>query len=177
MKIIHWSSNKFGPVEILVDDSDYDNLKHYSWGVLTCKNSDVKYVKARNVDKDNPRKYYSLHRFILGIDDPKIFVDHIDGNGLNNQRSNLRIATPAQNCQNSGKQKNNKSGYKGVVIRLECKGVKYKKPRYQVNLGINSKGHRKTIYGGIFDTPEEAARRYNELAIQYHGEFAYQNPV
>lgn len=172
MKIINWSSKKFGHLEILVDDEDYERVKIYPWGVLKCKTSDTLYVKSRNVDINCPRKYYSLHRFILGVDDSKVFVDHIDGNGLNCQKSNLRIATNRQNCRNRGKQKNNTTGFKGVSVRYYSK-----RPRYLALLSIRNGDTRTTIRGGSFDTAIEAAKSYNELAIKYHGEFAYQNPV
>lgn len=172
MKKIIWSSKKFGQLEILVDDEDYERVKKYPWGVLKCVSSDVLYVKSRNVDPLKPRKYFSLHRFILGIDDPKIFVDHRDGDGLNNQRSNLRIASNRENCQNKGKNKNNTTGFKGVSIKKDGNLI-----TYQASLGINTSKIRKTIYGGRFKTPEEAAIKYNELARIHHGEFAYQNPV
>lgn len=141
MRTIEWESKKFGRLQILVDDEDYEKLIPYSWGVITCKSSKVKYVKARNVDLNNPRRYFSMHRFVLGVDDPKIFVDH-------------------------------KSGFKGVTIirnPLSC--------TYRVSFVIRDGKQRRHITSKIFKTPEEAARKYNELARQYHGEFAYQNPV
>jgi len=165
MKIINWSSKKFGSLEIFVDDEDYDRVKKYPWGVLKCVSSDVLYVKARRVNPDNPRQYVSLHRFILGIDNPKIFVDHKDGNGLNCQKHNLRIANCSQNCSNRGKQKNNSSGFKGVHIKRYGNSVVY-----QVSISINRKGFdKKTIYGGRFINPIEAAKKYNELARQPMG--------
>lgn len=170
MKIIHWSSKKFGPLEIMVDDEDYERVKVYSWGVLKCVSSDVLYVKSRNVDPNKPRKYFSLHRFILGIDDPKVFVDHKDGNGLNCQKSNLRIATNRDNCRNRGKQKNNTSGYKGVSF---LKG----KNSWKASLAIREGNSRKVVLSKQFKDKEEAAKAWNEAARRYHGEFAYQNPV
>lgn len=169
MKIINWSSKKFGQLQIFVDDEDYDNLKKYPWGVLKCINSDVLYVKARNVDPLRPRKYYSMHRFILGIDDPTIFVDHIDGNGLNNQKSNLRLCTHRQNKMNMGKQKNNSTGFKGVY--------RLKDGRYKTSLSIRKDGKR--IHLRSFESKDiiECALKYNELSRQYHGEFAYQNQI
>lgn len=172
MRTIEWASKKFGRLEIMVDDEDYENVSQYPWGVITCKSSDVKYVKARHVDPQKPRKYFSLHRFILGIDDPKVFVDHKDGNGLNNQKDNLRISTLKDNCRNRGKQKNNTSGFKGIsVIKNSITTT------YRANLTIREGSKRRHICSKIFKTPEEAARKYNELARRYHGEFAYQNPV
>jgi len=170
MKEILWSSKKFGTLTILVDDEDFDRVKNYPWGVLKCVTSDVLYVKARRVDICNPRRYVSLHRFILGVDDPKIFVDHKNGNGLDNRRENLRTSTNRDNCRNRGKQKNNTSGFKGVVV-IRSTGS------YRCNFVIREGERRKYICSKTFKTPEEAALKYNELARQYHGEFAYQNPV
>lgn len=169
MKIISWSSKKFGSLKIMVDDEDFERLIEYPWGVIKCLNSDVLYVKARNVDTDRPRKYYSMHRFVLGIDDPKVFVDHIDGNGLNNQKSNLRPCTHRQNKMNMGMQKNNSTGFKGVY--------KLKDGRYKTSITRRECGKR--IHLASFESRSliECARKYNELARQYHGEFAYQNPV
>lgn len=170
MKKIYWSSKKFGPLEILVDDEDYDRLIKYPWGVLKCVSSDVLYVKARNVDPENPRKYFSMHRFILGIDDPRIFVDHKNGNGLDNRKENLRISTNRDNCRNRGKQKNNTSGYKGVTL---IKGTN----SFRALLAIRVGAKRKVVFSKQFKCKEKAAKAWNEAARKYHGEFAYQNPV
>lgn len=170
MKIINWKSDKFGELEILVDDEDYYNVIKYSWGVLKCVTSDTLYVKARYVSQEFPRKYYSLHRFILGIDDPKIFVDHKDGNGLNNQKSNLRVATNRQNCSNRGKQKNNTTGYKGVY---KIKGTN----SYKACICVRVNGKRKIAFQKQFTSAADAAMAYNLAALKIHGEFAYQNPA
>lgn len=170
MKIINWSSKKFGSLEIMVDDEDYERVKKYPWGVLKCISSDVLYVKSRNVDSEKPRKYFSIHRFIMGIDDPKTFVDHKDGNGLNCQKENLRVATNRDNCRNRGKQKNNTTGFKGVIA---IKG----KNSFRASMYIREGNKRKLVFSKQFKSKEDAAKAWNEAARQYHGEFAYQNAV
>jgi hypothetical protein len=90
------------------------------------------------------------------------YVDHIDGNTLNNQRSNLRIVNRFQNGMNQGKHKNNTSGYKGV----NSNGFNYM-ARIRVN------GER--IYIGTYSTVEEAGRAYDNKAKELHGEFAKLN--
>lgn len=92
----------------------------------------------------------------------KIIVDHKNQNGLDNQRSNLRYATYAQNLQNRRKHKVGSSKFKGVSL---------KHGRWCARLTKNGC----TIQLGDFDTPEKAAKAYNEAAIRYFGEFASLN--
>lgn len=172
MKIINWSSEKLGTHQILLDDDDFEKFGVYSWTVEKPTNGSTFYAKRKYTYALNKRKSVAMHRDILGITDPTILIDHIDGNGLNNQRGNLRIATHQQNTQNGGKQKNNTTGYKGVSVKRDGNLI-----TYQSSLGIRTPNGRKNIYGGRFKTPEEAAIKYNELARIHHGEFAYQNPI
>lgn len=88
-------------------------------------------------------------------------VDHIDNDPLNNQRSNLRIATHRQNVKNRKRHRNNKSGFKGVYYNKRAK-------RYHAQIRVGGKH----IYLGLHDTPEEAHEAYCEAADKYHGEFA-----
>jgi len=104
-----------------------------------------------------------MHRVIL--DAPmNMLVDHINGNGLDNRRENLRICTNTENLRNRGKDRDNTSGYKGVVIK---KGEK----KFRAQIRVN----QKTIHLGSFSTPEEAARAYDDAAREYFGEFAWTN--
>jgi hypothetical protein len=112
-----------------------------------------------------------MHRLILSrvvgrLLERDELVDHKDRNGLNNTRSNLRIATRAQNGQNRKVHKNNKSGYKGVT---------YYKSRNLWRASITVDGKCKTL--GYYDTPEMAGYSYNQGALQYFGEFAKLNEL
>lgn len=100
----------------------------------------------------------SLHRLIVDFE----IVDHINRNKLDNRKTNLRSATHGQNMVNSGPQKRNKSGYKGVYVNNES---------YQVQITSNGK----RVYIGVYKTAVEAALAYDEAAKKYHGEFAYLN--
>ena len=93
-----------------------------------------------------------------------LFVDHIDHNGLNNQKYNLRIATHSQNCQNRRPCKNSSSKYRGV-----CWHKKNKK--WTAHIKID----KKTIYLGIFESEEDAAMAYDAKAKELHGEWTYLN--
>jgi len=104
-----------------------------------------------------------MHRFILGLPDGQ-GVDHRNGDGLDNQRYNLRPATQLQNSRNRGPSSNNTTGFKGVVWAKIPQ-------RYQVQLEV----HGKKIWLGYFDDPVMAARAYDVKARQIHGEFARLN--
>jgi len=110
-----------------------------------------------------------LHRVIwcyMTGEWPVSQIDHIDGNPKNNKWSNLRLATNTQNSRNSGKPKNNTSGFKGVsfVSRLN---------KYRATIMVN----RKSIHLGCFSDVKDAALAYNEAAKSYFGEFALLNTI
>ncbi len=94
------------------------------------------------------------------------YIDHRNGDSLDNRRGNLRLATNAQNGMNRGMQSNNTTGYKGVVLH---------KPsgRYRVMLSAN----KRKVHVGYFDDITDAARAYNEAALLHHGEFARLNRI
>jgi hypothetical protein len=114
-----------------------------------------------NAEKST-REY--MHRFILGVTDRKIKVDHKDGDGLNNQTRNLRISTDKQNQGNSKKQKNRSSKYKGVTFAKTY-------GKWQVS--IMKDGRLKAL--GRFAGEEDAARAYDTAARVVFGKFACVN--
>lgn len=140
----------------LVDDSDYDELSKFQWHI-----SDDGYAS-----RTGPRPQllkYRMHRVIMGcVHGDKKQVDHIDGNKLNNQRCNLRIATHSENERNRGKNKNNKSGHKGVSWHK-------KSNKWQVHVMAN----RKSIYLGLFENIHDASLAYENAAKKLHGDFFY----
>lgn len=115
-----------------------------------------------------PKKYgrVLLHRLLMGMPDLSVEIDHEDGDGLNNQRGNLRIATVSQNRQNRGPGRDNQLGVKGVYYSVG-------KGKYRVS--IRAEG--KTSHVGYFNTIDEAATAYNAAAKKFHGEFAWLNEV
>ena len=155
MKEIQLTQNKV----TIVDDEDYERVAIKSWQAV-CTAGLWYGRESTGIHK------ILLHRFILGVSDRKIHIDHINGNGLDCRRENMSLCTSSQNQCNRGKQKNNTSGYKGVCFnKVERK--------WQVNIMINKKS--KAV--GYFTDILEAARAYNEAAIKYHGKFARLNKI
>ena len=104
-----------------------------------------------------------MHRFLLGLAmGDRRMVDHIDGDGLNNRRENLRVCTASQNAGNSVLPCDNRSGFKGVLPR---------RLRWRAEIKIA----RRSIFLGSFDSPDEAAHAYDAAAREFYGDFACVN--
>jgi hypothetical protein len=160
MKQIALSKEHFA----LVDDCDYEFAAKFKW--KADKRPNGIYVKRyieKTVKGVRDRRVEYLHRVLLGVTDPKVLVDHGNGNPLDCQRKNLRLCSHAENGRNARRGKNNIHGFKGLMCRPSG--------RWGAYITFN----RKNICLGTFDTKEEAARRYDEGARFYHGTFANLN--
>ena len=146
-------------VVVVIDDEDYERVSRYHW--CLSENRKTSYAVKHTRLPNGKKVKFSMHRLITNA--PKhLEVDHKDGNGLNNTRSNLRLVTRSQNMMNKGKQSNGHSGYKGVT-----------RHRSKWNARIQANG--KTTDLGLFSTPEIAAKIYDQAAETLHGEFALTN--
>lgn len=154
----------------IVDAEDYERVAQFKWCALVdlYKDGTVRTVYGRRSIHKGGRRNQQLHRFIMGVTDPTIDVDHRDGNGLNCTRENLRTATRSQNIANRGLQWDNKSGFKGVHW-----GKSVQKWVAQIETRVNGRRNRQCL--GYFVDPVAAARRYDEEAIVIFGEFAVLN--
>ena len=97
----------------VVDDSDYERLSKIKWSASPDKRT--VYVIGHGRDDSGSRITIRMHREILNLKDSKIQVDHIDGNGLNNQKCNLRLCSPVENSRNSRGHRGSLSKYTGVT--------------------------------------------------------------
>ena len=143
-------------MKIIIDDEDYDKIKDYTWFVR--KNRKTFYCRT-SIRNGKNIKQYSLSRFIMSAKKGQM-VDHINCNGLDNRKCNLRFCTYSENNRNRRKPKNNKSGFKGVNWDKHSK-----KWRAHINV------HKKFYNLGYFLTPEEGHRAYCEAVKKYHGEY------
>jgi hypothetical protein len=158
MKIINLTQKQY----TIVDDDDYENLIKFKWYARKDCNT---YYALRFKYNNKKHTEILMHRLILNA--PNNFkVDHIDGNGLNNQKYNLRLCTSQQNNFNMGISKHNKSGFKGVSF---CKS----RNKWYAYIMIN--GRTKNL--GRFLSINEAALKYNNAAKKYFGEFARLNKL
>jgi len=146
----------------VIDDEDFQLISKWKWRVVKKKSDQTCYAMRRT--KENGKHIaVTMHRAIMNP--PKgAPIDHIDGDGLNNRRSNLRVCTHAQNCWNRKHNSNAKNRFKGV----------YKKgTRWESFITTN----RQKVYLGSFETDLEAALAYNIAATKYFGDFAKLNIV
>lgn len=146
---IGWTYNT--NTEFYFDLEDYDKIKDHCW---------------------SDRNDHGVHYVVTCIEGKQVFMhnllgykgyDHIDRNGLNNKKSNLRKATIQQNNFNNGIAKNNTSGYTGVYFQQ-------KSNKYTANIGLDYQN----IYLGCFENKKDAIRARLEAEAKYYGEFAPQ---
>lgn len=143
-----------------VSPEDYPEVIKHSWA-LACG----KYAIA---SFDSGRRRVYLHRFILGVTDPKIQVDHRDGDTLNCCRYNLRKVSQSQNSCNQRKRQKTSSRYKGVRYFQ-----RNKTNPWMASIKVNYR----SIHLGYFPTEELAAKAYNAASKKYHGKFGHLNQV
>jgi hypothetical protein len=143
----------------IVDPDDYFRLSKFKWYVVFGGST---YYAVRTIFIDGKRHRLPMHRAILKVAD-SLVVDHINHNGLDNRKANLRIATVAQNAWNAERPRG-RSGYKGVSFDKRT-GL------WRVFIAYN--GKRKQL--GSFHDKREAAKAYDRAAKKYHGQFASLN--
>lgn len=139
---------------VLLDSADFGKVVRFKWQIVQAP-SGVKYAKCGR---------RRMHREILGckIGDG-ILIDHENGDGLDNRRLNLRVASKMQNHRNTPKQRGSTSRFKGVSFHRGAQ-------KWRAEIKASAR-----IYLGTFAAEEDAARAYDDAARKYFGEFARVN--
>jgi hypothetical protein len=153
MKLIPLTQGQFA----IIDNDDFERVNQFKWYANKAPNT---FYANRQVQINRKRQTIHLHRFILNLD-TKFLVDHVDGNGLNNQKSNLRTCTNQENSRNKRLSKKGTSSFKGVHY-----DKKYDKFEAQIKINYNS-----NFIG--YNTDELiCAKFYDAVARFYFKEFA-----
>jgi hypothetical protein len=149
----------------LIDDEDYPLVSPYKWHAKRDVSTGRFYAYTK-VFNNETRKHTRLimHRVIMGAKRGEL-VDHIDRDGLNNRRSNLRIANNFLNQQNRGPE--------AGTSKYKCVSFIAKTQKWRVRFKWMGKDH----YLGQFDDEKEAARAYNAAILPLAGEYAVLNDV
>lgn len=172
MKEIIIKSRTIGIMSVRVDDEDYQYLTRWRWHISQSKQGF--YAMRHETNLDGSQYHVSMHRVIMGVYDPLIEVDHIDHNGMNNQKYNLRNCDGDENRRNRRKGAGASSKYMGVHVRVRKRKVGV----YKVWVGMISSRTVSEPRKHFPYTPEgeiAAGKYYDELAKKYYGEFANLN--
>jgi len=165
MKVIPLQHKELKDKVALVDDEDFEELSKYTWKLMITRRKKIYAFRRKlKIDGDiNSGVTVLMHRQLMNF--PTMMCDHIDGDTLNNQKYNLRLATGSGNSINSKQRKKvyqeNEWLPRGISFNS-----KYDLP-FTARICINRKRHRL----GAFKTLEEATKAYNDAAQKYHGEF------
>lgn len=142
----------------LVDDEDFERISQYKWHIVNV------YAGYREWAKDKEgkwftKKYHKMHRLIL--DAPEhLQVDHINGNALDNRKSNLRLVTNQQNCWNKTELPRNTSGFRGVS--------RHRANRWRAYIAYGGK----QVSLGTYKDKEEAITARKNGERKYYGEYS-----
>jgi hypothetical protein len=148
-------------IEAWMDTADVAFASKYTWRAGWHPHMSSFYVTTK-LRTDTGWTTGRLHRILLAPEEPGIEVDHINGNTLDNRRSNLRLATRPENQRNRGEIRSNTSGHRGVYWDKRLQ-------RWRVRLKVNGKN----IHVGLFDDFAEACAARVAAEKLYHGAFAY----
>ena len=148
--------NLFGGGFCLIDAGDAEQVLPFKWVASHERGRDYAVARVKGAGRN-----IRMHHLLCG--EEVMDVDHINRNGLDNRRSNLRVASRSENLCNRGKCRNNTSGFKGVSFHPCGKWVAHITRGY------------KAFHLGLFDSPVKAALAYDAEALRLHGRFARTN--
>lgn len=145
----------------IVDPEDYERLNRHKWYAVKYRQG---FYAVRSVTVGKKKGHVHMHREIINAEAGKL-CDHINHNGLDNRKANLRQVSRVENVWNSRKRKGRSSSkYKGVSWFK-------RKKKWQARIQANGRN----IFIGSYKNEIAAARAYDEAAKKYHGQFAVLN--
>ena len=146
----------------LFDKEDYDKISQYMW-----TNDAVDgYIRTTFIDENGNKKNIRMHRLVMEVTDPKLFVDHIHHNRADNRKSELRIVSCQENNHNMAMNSTNTSGRTGVYF-----------DNYYGKWKAQIKVNGKPISLGLYSNKEEAIKAREEAEKRYFGEYRYQGTI
>ena len=156
-------SKKHGNKEVLIDTEDWEKVKGYRWhlhpelhALAHIPHPDGGTYISPQGNKRARRTTLRLHHAVLGKPVKGLVTDHIDGNGLNNCKSNLRHVTTKQNGENQKMHSTNTSGFRGVTFHKRAK-------KWWAKTQVGGRLHSL----GYYYTKEEAAEAYDKGVVKY----------
>ena len=150
------NSPKHGQFTVLYDDEDHEVISQFNWSIRKHRTNIYAYPTAQRACR------IGMHNMVMGGK----WVDHINGNGLDNRRLNLRFATRQDNARNRGPQRGSSTRFKGVAYYAKA-------DTYHVSIRIGTQTKKSTNTRNIY----KAALLYNEWAKELFGEFAWLNKL
>lgn len=148
----------------LVDDEDYELISSFVWRAIRPSLRSKTFYAINEKMSDYKRSCIYMHRIILSASDDHVEIDHVNRNGLDNRRLNLRICSHSQNLMNTPLRENKTSKYRGVHWDRE-------RDKWMTTIRMNGK----TISLGRFDSEEDAAMAFDRAAMARCSEFASLN--
>lgn len=153
--------------KVLVDDEDFEKLSKFSWQAIDKGGGRVYARRSKRIGKRSEGKQiiYYMHREILNAKQGE-YVDHINGNTLDNRKQNLRICSNLQNSRNRIGNPNLRkySSFKGVKKNANCS-------TWSARITVDGV----SLYLGSYKTEQEAKNAYDDACFKYFGEFAKPN--
>jgi hypothetical protein len=140
----------------LIDEDDAPLVLQHSWSA--CPSSTTTYAIGAAY---GPRRTIRMHRLVMGAP-PGLMVDHVNRDGLDNRRANLRFATASGNAANRAPDRGSSSRFKGVSRHRQ---------RWRVQCQVGRTNH----YLGLYASEEDAARAYDVFALKVWGDYAALN--
>lgn len=147
----------------MIDDEDAGIVCQYKWYASYAKGNQSFYAKTTVKKSNGNRTSMFMHRILIAVLGGQ-FIDHANGDTLDNRKTNLRVCSRKENNRNRKLQRTNTTGYKGLKWHSRLS-------KWEARIGVDGKYK----YLGLFKEKEDAARAYDKAAVEHYGEYAHLN--